>query len=116
MMFDELRQACKAGGVGGFLPAMKQIANVASLPGIVYVSITNNTRCLVTRCVAKTSDYCLANCPHTTVDNSCPHRSFLMANYFLIQYPSLEIHWFTRCSFRIRFRDWQHGCFRCQRP
>ena len=26
-------------GVGGFLPAVKQIANVASLPGIVGVSI-----------------------------------------------------------------------------
>lgn len=39
MMFDELRQACRSGGIGGFLPAMKQIANVASLPGIVYKSI-----------------------------------------------------------------------------
>jgi len=34
-MFDELRQSCKAGGYGGFLPGMKQIANVAALPGIV---------------------------------------------------------------------------------
>lgn len=25
-------------GVGGFLPAMKQIGNVAALPGIVHVS------------------------------------------------------------------------------
>ncbi len=35
LMFGELEEACKARGVGGFLPAMKQIANVAALPGIV---------------------------------------------------------------------------------
>ena len=39
MMFDELKQAGSSGGVGGFLPAVKQIANVASLPGIVGASI-----------------------------------------------------------------------------
>lgn len=38
-MIDELRQFCGARGVGGFLPAIKQIANVAALPGIVGVSI-----------------------------------------------------------------------------
>ena len=32
-MFDELRNACRPGMVGGFLPGMKQIANVAALPG-----------------------------------------------------------------------------------
>ena len=42
MMFDELRQACRSGGYGGFLPGMKQIANVAALPGIVGVSITKS--------------------------------------------------------------------------
>jgi hypothetical protein len=39
MMFDELASAGASGGVGGFLPAVKQIANVASLPGIVGASI-----------------------------------------------------------------------------
>ena len=67
LMFEELRNACRGGGqqrftssssltcwirlcwfllyvscisgVGGFLPAMKQIGNVAALPGIVHVSI-----------------------------------------------------------------------------
>lgn len=41
MMFDELRAAHSAGSgsMGGFLPAMKQIANVASLPGIVGASV-----------------------------------------------------------------------------
>ena len=39
LMIDELRQFCGARGVGGFLPAIKQIANVAALPGIVGVSI-----------------------------------------------------------------------------
>ncbi|XP_061524209.1 RNA-splicing ligase RtcB homolog isoform X3 [Phycodurus eques] len=38
-MFEELRNACRGGGVGGFLPAMKQIGNVAALPGIVHRSI-----------------------------------------------------------------------------
>ena len=38
LMFDELRQSCNSRGFGGFLPAMKQIANVAALPGIVSVS------------------------------------------------------------------------------
>jgi tRNA-splicing ligase RtcB len=37
-MFEELKISCKtAGGMGGFLPGMKQIANVAALPGIVGV-------------------------------------------------------------------------------
>ncbi|KAJ1494487.1 tRNA-splicing ligase [Baffinella frigidus] len=42
LLYDELRQFTKAGGAsgqGGFLPAMKQIANVAALPGIVGRSI-----------------------------------------------------------------------------
>lgn len=38
-MFDELRNACRPGSVGGFLPGMKQIANVAALPGIVGKSV-----------------------------------------------------------------------------
>jgi tRNA-splicing ligase RtcB len=39
LMFDELKQATVSKGVGSFLPAVKQIANVASLPGIVKGSI-----------------------------------------------------------------------------
>lgn len=62
LMFEELRNACRGGGsryssaftaaglvllsylivssgVGGFLPAMKQIGNVAALPGIIHVSV-----------------------------------------------------------------------------
>ncbi|KAJ8411344.1 hypothetical protein AAFF_G00173500 [Aldrovandia affinis] len=39
LMFEELRNACRGGGFGGFLPAMKQIGNVAALPGIVHKSI-----------------------------------------------------------------------------
>ena len=38
LMLEELQQFSSAQGVGGFLPAVKQIANVASLPGIVGVS------------------------------------------------------------------------------
>lgn len=37
IMFDELRQHAHHQGFGGFLPGMKQIANVAALPGIVGV-------------------------------------------------------------------------------
>ena len=39
LMFDELKQSCNSRGFGGFLPGMKQIANVAALPGIVSVSV-----------------------------------------------------------------------------
>lgn len=35
LMFEELKNSCKSDGIGGFLPGMKQIANVAALPGIV---------------------------------------------------------------------------------
>ena len=35
LMIDELRAHCTSAGFGGFLPAVKQIANVAALPGIV---------------------------------------------------------------------------------
>lgn len=37
-MFDELRNFTRSGDYGGFLPGMKQIGNVAALPGIVHVS------------------------------------------------------------------------------
>lgn len=35
LMFEELRNAAQPGMSGGFLPGVKQIANVAALPGIV---------------------------------------------------------------------------------
>lgn len=37
LQLEELQQHAAARGVGGFLPAVKQIANVAALPGIVKV-------------------------------------------------------------------------------
>jgi len=40
LMYDELKHHSASQGVGGFLPAVKQIANVAALPGIVGVSET----------------------------------------------------------------------------
>lgn len=39
LCLEELEQFAGARGVGGFLPAVKQIANVASLPGIVGHSV-----------------------------------------------------------------------------
>jgi tRNA-splicing ligase RtcB (3'-phosphate/5'-hydroxy nucleic acid ligase) len=39
LVFGELAAASESGRAGGFLPAVKQIANVASLPGIVSRSI-----------------------------------------------------------------------------
>ncbi|CAB3369162.1 Hypothetical predicted protein [Cloeon dipterum] len=39
LMFEELKNSCRPGTIGGFLPGMKQIANVAALPGIVGNSI-----------------------------------------------------------------------------
>jgi len=37
LLFEELQAACQRGDHGGFLPAVKQIANVAALPGVVSV-------------------------------------------------------------------------------
>jgi tRNA-splicing ligase RtcB len=39
LVFSELQDHCAAMGHGGFLPAIKQIANVAALPGIVKASM-----------------------------------------------------------------------------
>jgi len=39
LVFEELRVACGRGSAGSFLPAVKQVANVASLPGIVGYSL-----------------------------------------------------------------------------
>ena len=39
LLFSELEQFCRASARQGFLPALKQIANVAGLPGIVGHSI-----------------------------------------------------------------------------
>lgn len=39
LIMEELKDHCSAGGYGGFMPAVKQIANVAALPGIVKKSI-----------------------------------------------------------------------------
>ena len=39
LIMEELRHSCSTGTYGGFLPAVKQIANVAALPGIVKNSI-----------------------------------------------------------------------------
>lgn len=37
LLFEELQVYCQRADHGGFLPAVKQIANVAALPGIVKV-------------------------------------------------------------------------------
>lgn len=37
-MFEELRNASRSDGIGGFLPAVRQIGNVAALPAIVSVN------------------------------------------------------------------------------
>lgn len=39
LLFDELKAAVERGNSGGFLPAVKQIANVAALPGVVSHSV-----------------------------------------------------------------------------
>ena len=39
LLFEELEHHTRSRGMGGFLPAMKQIANVAGLPGIVNVRV-----------------------------------------------------------------------------
>ena len=39
LVFGELKDHCNPGGHGGFVPAVKQIANVAALPGVVKASV-----------------------------------------------------------------------------
>lgn len=39
LVFEELEHHCVAAGIGGFLPAVRQMSNVAALPGIVKYSI-----------------------------------------------------------------------------
>eukprot|EP01156_Anaeramoeba_ignava_P021928 Anaeramoba_ignava/c19943_g1_i3.p1 GENE.c19943_g1_i3~~c19943_g1_i3.p1 ORF type:complete len:702 (+),score=184.24 c19943_g1_i3:27-2108(+) len=39
LVFDELKRSTTSDGYGGFLPAVQQIANVATLPGIIKSSI-----------------------------------------------------------------------------
>lgn len=41
LLFEELQAACQRGDHGGFLPAVKQIANVAALPGVVSVRFSH---------------------------------------------------------------------------
>ena len=52
LIFDELEAYSNTGGHGGFLPAVKQLANVAALPGIVGVSCTPDPK-LHTRCICR---------------------------------------------------------------
>lgn len=53
LVFDELKQHCEARGHGGFLPAVKQIANVAALPGIVGVRARARARMCACHCGAR---------------------------------------------------------------
>ena len=43
LIFDELKSSYSRDGVGGFLPAVRQLANVAALPGIVEVYSSHNS-------------------------------------------------------------------------
>lgn len=45
-MFEELAQFVDRKGFGGFLPGLKQLANVAALPGIVKVNRLCNLSCV----------------------------------------------------------------------
>ena len=47
LIFDELKAFCNSGGHGGFLPAVKQLANVAALPGIVQVPLTRSSMLII---------------------------------------------------------------------
>ena len=60
LIFDELKAFCNSGGHGGFLPAVKQLANVAALPGIVQVRRTP-PRCCTIACQGVVAT-CMASC------------------------------------------------------
>lgn len=47
LLFDELKAFSASSGHGGFLPAVKQLANVAALPGIVQVRISGQLRATI---------------------------------------------------------------------
>ena len=49
LMFEELEQFVSRGDVGGFLPAVKQLANVAALPGARRASLPARLRLRVCR-------------------------------------------------------------------
>ena len=58
LLFDELKAYASSGGQGGFLPAVKQMANVAAMPGIVQArlwlhQVPSDTFHLVTVVVAQ---------------------------------------------------------------
>ena len=48
LVFEELQTFCQRGDVGGFLPAVKQLCNVAGLPGIVKVAAQAVVTCTLT--------------------------------------------------------------------
>ncbi len=59
-MFEELEISTKFGGIGGFLPGMKQIANVAALPGIVGVCTECNKN-ITSTSINDTTKYFIPN-------------------------------------------------------
>jgi hypothetical protein len=72
LVFDELEAAAGEGGVGGFLPAVRQVANVAALPGIVGVSL----------CCAR---HALSKSSHTVV-------SVIMGNPLFLQQYCVDVY------------------------
>lgn len=87
LMFDELQQYVTKGGFGGFLPGMKQLANVAGLPGIVSVS-----RWLHVRLAG-----CVCACRSFTPVWPCASPPLFCA----------EIHCLARCALWVWVRHWQ---------
>lgn len=70
MIFEELRQSSDRGD-GGFLPAVRQVANVAALPGIVKVRnvvfVTQVTHLLMS--LVRNHSVCLTSTPVTVLQS-----------------------------------------------
>ena len=92
LLFDELKAYSSSGGQGGFLPAVKQMANVAAMPGIVQACLHQPS-----------SEVLLFWCCHPTI--------LFLEDTISTCHCSAEVHCAARHALRIWFRDRQRGSF-----
>uniref|UniRef100_A0A914RD66 3'-phosphate/5'-hydroxy nucleic acid ligase n=1 Tax=Parascaris equorum TaxID=6256 RepID=A0A914RD66_PAREQ len=69
LMFEELRNACRSDGIGGFLPAVRQVGNVAALPAIVSLLIPNPRLTVTVRSGSVANHSCCDSEPLSEVNN-----------------------------------------------
>ena len=82
LMFEELANACRTGGIGGFLPAVRQVGNVAALPAIVNVSLTVFFSCLSFESKQNNFAFCWQNVWYMS-NGTFEIRRFFLLFFFL---------------------------------